>query len=102
MARVALPLPGDFSLIKCELTRRVYEHAWSTIHSRLEFVYYMIQKPIDVPWAFIEHPTANEIIRNLKLLDEHCGCSVALTMRNMETIMKKGWTQWCMAAKDIQ
>ncbi len=40
-----------------------------------------------------------EIMNNLKLADQHSGCSIALTMRNIENIYKYGWKQWVCKTK---
>lgn len=82
---------GDFSIIKCGLTRTCYEDAWETIHKDVGYIEYLKHKNKDVPWMFIEDKNALKIMNNLKMKDYHSGASMALTMRLMETIIKYGW-----------
>jgi hypothetical protein len=96
-----IPIPdrGDFSFIAEQFTRQMYEDAWETVHSQPKYIEYCINKSNETPWLFIEDETANEIMKNLKLVNQHSGCSVAILMRNIEVILKYGWDEWVRTTK---
>lgn len=96
--RPPVPDRGDFSFIINALIREAYIDAWETIHTDKRYLNYLRTKPVSTPWAFIQNPLAREIINSLKLADTHSGCSVAITMRSMEQIIKYGWQEWHRSA----
>lgn len=91
-----VPQLGDFSFIKHELSRDCLQDAWDSVQSDPEFIKYVANKPTEDAWVNVSvtHPVGSRIVNSLKLLDVHSGCSLACTMRTIESILKRGWNQW--------
>lgn len=91
---MSIPKEGDFSFIDFKLERETLEDAWNTVINMKDGVDIMLNKDKDEPWAFTSNPNCKKIINNLKMLHEHSGCSLALTMRQIENIIKYGWDKF--------
>jgi hypothetical protein len=50
-------------------------------------------------WMFCNHPNLKKITSEMKLIDEHSGSSLGLTMTRMEFIAKYGWPDFVQQAK---
>jgi hypothetical protein len=87
------PPQGDFSAFD-PLERMGYEDAWETIHSMPGAIEYLKAKDKSMSWMKTTDPFAEKLMKQLKMYEHHSGCSIALTMRAMENIVKYGWESW--------
>jgi dGTP triphosphohydrolase len=91
---MAAPKSGDFSFIKDAMARQVYEDAWKTINKIPNAHEHIRTRPSSQSWMFSSNEQDLHIMKSLSMYEYHSGCSLALTMREMEAIVKYGWTEW--------
>jgi hypothetical protein len=95
---------GDFSFMNNSdhLSRIAFEDAWETINKMPGAIDFIRNKNPYIPWAFTSDHNCIKIINNLSLIDQHSGCSIAVTMRTMENIIKYGWDVFVVKYIKIQ
>ena len=87
-------LPGDFSFIQDESSRRYVKDAYdATVVS--EQMGLMKEEPeADKGYMFSSDERYELIQKHMKFLDEHSGSSYGWTMRQVQFIAQKGWAAY--------
>lgn len=95
--------PGDFSFVREPLYRMFLHDAYQAVSmadawSALRYE----SPPADKGFLFSSSSTTDSIQKFMRYADEHSGASYAMTMRSMERIAKKGWTQFVSEIQQSQ
>ena len=85
-------LPGDFSFIQDESSRRYVKDAYdaTVVSEQMEL---MKEEP-EKGYMFSSDTRYELIQKQMKLLSEHSGSSYSWTMRQVQFIAQKGWAAY--------
>ena len=85
---------GDFSFLKCEMTRNAFESAYKKITDANMWNFFDTPPPENTGYMFwFGNPVLDKLMR---MLDEdgHSGASMAMTLRVMQFIHVNGWENY--------
>ncbi len=91
--------PGDFSFIKDEMWRETLTHDYKCITPECWEALRNHDETASFLWE--THGRIWDSIRS-KMYDGHSGASMALSLREMESIAKNGWDDYVLKQKRVQ
>ena len=82
----------DFESIYTRLEAAMVKDAYDAVTECNLWEWMRTYSPNDgMGFMFSSHPNLTEINKHMKMLDDHSGASYGWTMRQLESIAKKGW-----------
>ena len=88
-----IPEPGDFSMIRDEITRMAYEDMYAAI-TKAEAWPDMKKEPSGSGFMFSSDPHIGRIYSKLTDRVGHSGASIACTMRAMQHLAQTSWSSF--------